>query len=701
MEKKKHLFFFAFVASFFWVLFSSFILSQLYLDADHYGEERQAFLKREVSLLLAGVPSAAQLDKLVDFYSHIEDEHLKLDGVWLSDGRSWGEVSKKDLGKSYPYMLHSFDDGKIVFEIPFGKERIYLSFENKFLENHFKTFFLGRGLIALTLLFFLVGVLYFYSHKFFFLPADNFVRQIQGRIHELFFRSRPIPATHSVDQSMGFVGLDESVDKVLQELKAVQEELEATIEASNQMLIILDESLIIRDIYHSMGVWLFSNIDEWRGRSLFDGDCPASFIASIQESILQITNRGFADRFQFYLNKEENVVYEAFVSPRFSSDAKTYMILVRDITEEIAQKKKEKELERQYHQNMKMLSIGELAGGIAHEINNPLAVIKGNIALMHKKGNLNDYSTLRLQTISEMMGRIASIVKSLSLYAEVDSEKIMELDLHDLIHDVFDLVRGAYIKENVAVVLDLDAEATLFKGNRSHMHQALLALLSNAKDALIGKSSKQIVIRTFDIQKGGIGLEIVDNGRGMTSSELDRAFDAFYSTKDIGKGRGLGLNIVQAVLEKIGGEIEIHSLPEQGTSVFVSFPLYEREALSKVSKFKERIAILAEDDSLSELTRAILEEKGYQVKVFGSKDDALGTIDHSFAMMLADFHDEDQGGVELIKALQMKGLFDLKIVLLTGESSKSIGDIADCIDAILIKPFGEEKLFDTILPLLT
>jgi signal transduction histidine kinase len=226
----------------------------------------------------------------------------------------------------------------------------------------------------------------------------------------------------------------------------------------------------------------------------------------------------------------------------------------------------------------KFADLGTLAAGMAHEMNSPLQVITGSAdSLLNdltKQGQI-EASKLRryLENISRNSWRIAELVRALNLYARPADSLTKANDLNNIIHDTLLLIEHQLKTwSNIEVQMNLEDALPAIFCNRNEITQVLINLLTNARDAM--QDGGLIQIRSaFDSQKNEVVLEVQDSGMGIPSEILDKIFDPFFTTKPVGMGTGLGLAIVSGIIKSYGGHIEIKSMPRQGTTMSLIFPL--------------------------------------------------------------------------------------------------------------------------------
>lgn len=233
-----------------------------------------------------------------------------------------------------------------------------------------------------------------------------------------------------------------------------------------------------------------------------------------------------------------------------------------------------KEAEGQLIQSAKMATIGTLAGGVAHEINNPLGAILTNTQMLLMEVKDPDQRE-SLKLIEEGSRRCRDIVQTLLKYSrKPEFDEFKSINLNDVIDDTLNLLQHQLDKENVKIEREY-GEIPNINGNANELQQVFTNLILNARDAIkkIGKSGK-ITIRTF--QEGiFIVSRVIDNGCGIPKEDMDKIFDPFFTTKDVGKGTGLGLAISYKIIEKHNGKMEVSSKVNKGTTFTIRFPKVE------------------------------------------------------------------------------------------------------------------------------
>ncbi len=225
----------------------------------------------------------------------------------------------------------------------------------------------------------------------------------------------------------------------------------------------------------------------------------------------------------------------------------------------------------------KLASVGEMAAGVAHEINNPLAIIYEEAAMLidildPQFGQTVDYDEFRerLGAIKEATMRGRSITKKLMAFARKHEPDPEETDINLMIDRVLDVKKTDFSVSDIKVVREFEEGLPLLMINRNQMDQVFLNLLNNAKDAI--EDDGRITVRTKR-DKDWVRIEVEDTGCGMSLEVLEKIFFPFFTTKVVGKGTGLGLSISYGIVEANGGRIEVESEEGKGTNFVILLPI--------------------------------------------------------------------------------------------------------------------------------
>lgn len=260
--------------------------------------------------------------------------------------------------------------------------------------------------------------------------------------------------------------------------------------------------------------------------------------------------------------------------PQEDGSSLKFMLILRDITEE-------RRAQEQLFFASKLASIGELAAGIAHEVNNPLQAIIGFSELLLQRNDLSEKAKQQVTHILEAGKRAAEIVRNLLSFAR--RQRRMEevpADPNQLIEEALFLVKRQYAKDNVELIIEQDPSIGTVLLNAAAIQQIVLNLVQNARDAIVstGRPGK-VVVRLEKWSQDEIAISVEDNGPGIPKEIESRIFEPFFSTKE--KGTGLGLSVIYRLVSEMGGWIMLDNRPGEGVKFTITLPV--RKEINKES----------------------------------------------------------------------------------------------------------------------
>jgi hypothetical protein len=274
----------------------------------------------------------------------------------------------------------------------------------------------------------------------------------------------------------------------------------------------------------------------------------------------------------------QNRHFEITASPLRSADGKPchMLLLKRDVT-------LEKEYQAKFYQAERMATVGLLAAGVAHEINNPLTAISGFAEGLRRRlprlsQSIDDvlFSDFQeyIDTILKECRRCQEIVRTLLTFSRGACADFSPMDLNALLQDTVKLSRH-HIKQHRQDLIRLEMDEALpsLSGDASQIKQVILNLLMNALDAV--QSQGSITLRTFSEGEETVVLAVEDTGCGIPPEHLDKLFEPFFTTKPVGQGIGIGLSTCYNIVQKHGGEIVVRSMPGRGSTFLVKLPRNE------------------------------------------------------------------------------------------------------------------------------
>ena len=384
---------------------------------------------------------------------------------------------------------------------------------------------------------------------------------------------------------------------------------------------------------------------------------------------------------------------------------------IEDTTERLS-------LEAQLRQSQKMESVGQLAAGVAHDFNNMLTIIQGHSSSLLARKDLPEAVSDPIQTVYFAAERAASLTRQLLMFSRKNVMQSQPLDLREIVGQMGKMLHRL-IGETITLQFHAPAELPLVLGDSGMIEQVLMNLSVNARDAMPGGGTLTITVAPWHVDEAYlelhsqahigkfVRLRVSDAGTGMDTKTLAHIFEPFFTTKEIGKGTGLGLATVYGIMKQHDGWVEVASEPGRGTTFDLFFPATNEMASSvkaiiapaavPVVGGKETILVVEDEPFLREMTRAILENFGYQILEAPSGRDALN-VWHQHAgkidLVLTDMvMPQGVSGAELAEHLlsQKPGL---KIILTSGYTANEVSPemLAKVNAQFLQKPYSHSDL---------
>jgi PAS domain S-box-containing protein len=336
-------------------------------------------------------------------------------------------------------------------------------------------------------------------------------------------------------------------------------------------------------------------------------------------------------------------------------------------------------LERQLLHAQKMESIGRLAGGIAHDLNNQLSIVLGSAELAQRGCGAVPAATAELKRIEAAAERAAALTQQLLAFGRKQVMHTRLLGLNTLVAGVHDMV-DRILGEDIHLRLKLGRVGHV-RVDPTQIEQVLLNLVINACDAMPDGGELLISTDEVALPEGHVTLpagryallRVTDTGTGMSRETLARAFEPFFTTKEVGKGTGLGLAVAHGIVSQSGGHIEAESEPGAGTTFRIYLPVVdgvpeaERPRAPAAPRGTETILVVEDEPRVLDVTRRVLEEHGYRVIAASGGEEALDQLasEPEIRLLLTDIVMPGMDGQELAsRALREHPL--LKVILLSG-----------------------------------
>ena len=393
-----------------------------------------------------------------------------------------------------------------------------------------------------------------------------------------------------------------------------------------------------------------------------------------------------------------------------------FACMFQDVTDRVRAKEEARRLQEQLLQAQKMESIGRLAGGVAHDFNNMLSVIIGHSELALDKLSPGSQAALDVQEVLKAAHRSAELTRQLLAFARRQAVAPRVLDLNAAVESMLKMLRRL-IGEHVELEWRPAPGPALVRIDPAQLDQVLANLAVNARDAISLRGGKVSIATAIErvlagaparvpgLQPGEhVVLHFADDGCGMDEKVLAHLYEPFYTTKEVGRGTGLGLATVHGIVLQNGGAIDVRSAPGKGTQFAIYFPRCTHEGAtatppttSSANQGSEETILLVEDEpTILDLARRVLARQGYRVIAAPSPEEALRLSrehDSPIHLLVTDVIMPGMNGRDLAAEMS-RSRPGLRVLFMSGYTSDilSAHGIAEEGAAFLQKPFRVKDL---------
>ncbi|MCB9866694.1 MAG: PAS domain S-box protein [Phycisphaerales bacterium] len=392
--------------------------------------------------------------------------------------------------------------------------------------------------------------------------------------------------------------------------------------------------------------------------------------------------------------------------------------LARDISARKAAEEERDLLETQLRHAQKMQAVGQLAGGVAHDFNNILTAILGNLEMSLPKLEAalpaDNLALGGLRQVERAAQRAAGLTRQLLIFSRRDVAKPEVLDLNAILRDMDKMLRRL-ISESIELVTIPQEALHRVRADAGQIEQVVMNLVVNARDAMPkgGRLTLEVANVTLDKAYSArhaeasagphVMLAVSDTGCGMDAETRERIFEPFFTTKDVGQGTGLGLATVYAIIRRAGGHVQVYSEPARGSTFRVYLPAVDAEVSAPAGAAgddapggDETVLVCEDDASVRKLTMHILQGAGYTVLTAENGADALDLADNHdgpIELLVTDVIMPYMNGKELADELQLKRP-EVRTLYVSGYTSNVIAHhgVLDADVAFLEKPYNRQSL---------
>ena len=455
----------------------------------------------------------------------------------------------------------------------------------------------------------------------------------------------------------------------------------------------------------------YSREDMEAGRIDLRALTPPEYLERDQKAVKEMETTGICAPYEKEYVRKDGLRVPVFIGmAAFTDNPSEAVCFAIDLTEK-------KRIEKQFLRAQRIESIGSLASGIAHDLNNVLAPILLSIDLL--KLREQDEKRLRiLATIEASARRGADMVHQVLSFARGMDGQRAEVQIKHLVRDLVKILGDTFPK-NISIEEHLSADLWTLDADPTQLHQVLLNLCVNARDAM--REGGRITItaenRTLDEQYAAseadvrvgryVQINVEDTGEGIPSEIIDQIFDPFFTTKEVGQGTGLGLATTLAIVKSHGGFIRVESEPKVGTTFRIYLPACTRVAAEKTCGSQdvllrghgETILVVDDEASVREITKQTLEAFGYHVLLATDGGDAVQLYARhgdQISVLLTDMSMPIMDGPKTIQVLtQMNPQLRVVAVGANMDEAKNVG-----MRRSLSKPFTAQALLKVLRGLL-
>jgi two-component system, NtrC family, sensor kinase len=399
--------------------------------------------------------------------------------------------------------------------------------------------------------------------KFWSVAVAAPVSEVEGLIHSLYLRQIYFLLIMVIALIAGGVGIilselrygksmKQEVQKAVSDLKELEERNKYLIESAEDIIVTLDEEGKILSINPYGAAQFEKTSNALLGQNLLNFFDPKS--ASLQATLLKrvsATKKSKSLEYQALIGNREYWLHGNF-KPLLDEKENIISVLgiIRNVTES-------KVVEQQLAHTEKLASLGSLAAGVAHEINNPLGIILGFTDLLMEKVKPDSQELEILKTVERQGLQCKKIVENLLSFARIPEKSVDFSKVNDDLEKVLAVVQNTLLMKKINLEKKLQTDLPEVLGDSRQLQQVFLNIINNAIDAMGKKGGTLSITSRMDKETGFLDILFQDSGEGIEESYLGKIFDPFFTTKGVGKGTGLGLSVSYAIITKFGGTISV------------------------------------------------------------------------------------------------------------------------------------------------
>ncbi len=375
----------------------------------------------------------------------------------------------------------------------------------------------------------------------------------------------------------------------------------------------------------------------------------------------------------------------------------------RDITEPLKAEEERRGLERRAHLAARLASVGEMASGVAHEINNPLTGVIGYAQLLLARKDIPEDTKAALEVINESAQRVASILRRLLTFARQYKPERRLVNINEIVEAALRLRTYHLETSNITVTRQLDPKLPATVADPGQLQQVFLNIIINAEAAMKRLPKRGRLVVKTEAPGSVIRISFKDNGPGIAPEHLERIFEPFFTTAEVGEGTGLGLSVCHGIIAEHNGRIWAESQLGKGATFFIELPIEtamveEKAVPARVPAHLGKAKILVVDDEavVRDFVSQVLRAQGCDVDTAGSAAEAMEKIrSHDYQLMLLDIKIPGTSGIELYRKLKrLAPALARRTLFITGDvmGERTWEFLARTGAQYLVKPFDASSL---------
>jgi PAS domain S-box-containing protein len=499
--------------------------------------------------------------------------------------------------------------------------------------------------------------------------------------------------------------------KAEEALRESEKKYRQLIETINEGIWVVDKDSNVTFVNPPMAEMMGYTVEEMMGKNLFSlvmNERGAEF----GERKLESRRQGMKERYEVEaIRKDGTPIYVSVCASPILDDEGQYagsIAGVQDITERKRAEEKERNAQQELGVSSRLASLGRLASGVAHEINNPLSTVIGYSQLLMEKDVPEDIQD-ELQAINDSAQRVAGVVNGLLAFGHQNRVGREYVDINTIVSDVLKIRAYEMSVSNIEVETRLARDLPETSVYAGQIQQVFLNIVLNAEQAMTKAHNGGHFLVVTKRVGDSIRITFKDDGIGIAKENLRSIFDPFFTTKGVGEGTGLGLSISYGIIREHNGRIYAEGEPGKGATFVVELPIVakpdqpeapEKPAKEPGRKVTGRILVVDDEPTLCQMLAQLLTREGHSVETVDNCSAALEKITHErFSLILLDIKMKGTNGIDLYEQIaKIAPAMQRRVVFITGDtlSARTNRFLEKARAPYIAKPFDIQELRERV-----